>query len=407
MNKEYTLLIGLIGKEIMKRYWTPLYKHVNANPDLIKTVPGFLLNHDKVVFYFGKTHLAIEYYGPERITETIAEKVVKFSYFDYTQSNENFLESIIGFKYDSTAGIPFSLPYFSDDLILPTNKGIDKMLELGWNFSAQSSITGFNIGNFTVVEKSFTRIINALFFDADDNGLKTRHIKWIDFLPLTIDDSGSEYDKIAVNLRAYSPQLAEHDAHLKYPLPDDQDYKYSKLPQINRFIELAGNKNSSETTLTRFLAKKENQFILSMAFLAKEIHAELKCEWQSENKDIIKPDFFVVTPNGYANIVEFKLPYTKSKTVVGKHNRESLSAEINSYIAQTRTYKQYFNDPNNRKWFEEKYGFKVHHPRRILVIGRRFDFKHEEWREIISEFNNLEIMTYDDLTDGVSAQFYK
>ena len=93
--------------------------------------------------------------------------------------------------------------------------------------------------------------------------------------------------------------------------------------------------------------------------------------------------------------------------MVGSENRETFSAWLNSYISQTRVYKTYFEDPNNRKWFETKFGFKVHNPRRWLVVGRRNDFDSDVWREIISDYNDIEILTFDDLIDGVVVQFYK
>lgn len=120
-----------------------------------------------------------------------------------------------------------------------------------------------------------------------------------------------------------------------------------------------GNSENSEPTITSFLAQQENHFILNMGFMGTGVHSQVKCEWQSEEKDEIIPDFFVVRANGYADIVEFKLPKVKRNTVVGRNNREQFSAEINSYIAQTRVYRSYFEDPNNRRWFEKKYGFKV------------------------------------------------
>ncbi|HHQ4541724.1 TPA: Shedu anti-phage system protein SduA domain-containing protein, partial [Aeromonas veronii] len=176
--------------------------------------------------------------------------------------------------------------------------------------------------------------------------------------------------------------------------------------QINRFIETWGNKNSSETEITSFLAKDENRFILTMNFRAKQAFPELTCEWQSENKQAIRPDFFVVKPDGYADIVEFKLPFVKGKTIVGGVNRETYSAWLNSYISQTRVYSSYFDDPNNRSWFERKYGFKVHKPRRILVVGRRTDFDSEIWREIASDYRDIDIINFDDFVDSVLAQFY-
>jgi hypothetical protein len=174
-----------------------------------------------------------------------------------------------------------------------------------------------------------------------------------------------------------------------------------------QFIELINSQNIGETVITNFLAKNENKFILTMHFGAKDIYDELICEWQSEERNNIKPDFFVLQTDGYANIVEFKLPIIKSKVIVGKNNRETFSSEINSYISQTRVYETYFDDPNNRKWFENKYGFKVHKPKRILIVGKRTDFKSEEWREIKADFRNIEILTFDDLIDGTVAQFYR
>ena len=49
-----------------------------------------------------------------------------------------------------------------------------------------------------------------------------------------------------------------------------------------------------------------------MGFLAKEIHPQVICKWQSEDKPSIQPDFFIERPNGYSDIVEFKLPNTKN-----------------------------------------------------------------------------------------------
>lgn len=92
---------------------------------------------------------------------------------------------------------------------------------------------------------------------------------------------------------------------------------------------------------------------------------------------------------------------------MGSENRETFSAWLNSYISQTRVYVSYFDDPNNRRWFEEMYGFKVHKPKRYLVVGRRVDFKADVWREIQADFRDLEIITFDDLIDGVKAQFYQ
>lgn len=404
-KKERSLVLSLMNG-ISEHYWLPLRNYLNENKELIKTFPALLIDQEHIILYIGHTHLAIEYFGKEQTEQLPESKKITVTHYDFTESKTNFFEEIIGFKFDSTLGdFTFPLMPFSEDLVYPTNKGMDKLIELKWNWMAQDSIMGINSPGFHVTEGQFSRVVNARFFDADENGLKTRHIKWLDFLPLKIEDETEKTHVLKVSLNELK-SLIEHDANYIYPLPPKEDYKFNKLPQINRFIELVGNKKITEPQLTKFLELPENKFILTMGFLSKEIHPQINCEWQSEERENIIPDFFIVRPNGYADIVEFKLPNLKSKSIVGKTNRETFSAEINSYISQTRVYKEYFEDPNNRKWIEEKHNFKVRYPRRILVIGRRWDFSSDEWKEIIDDYKDIEIITFDDLTDGVVTQFY-
>ncbi|MNV95547.1 hypothetical protein D3C71_1904470 [compost metagenome] len=100
------------------------------------------------------------------------------------------------------------------------------------------------------------------------------------------------------------------------------------------------------------------------------------------------------------------MPSLKGSTIVGTENRETFSAEINSYISQTRVYAKYFNDPRNRDHVLYKYGVKVLYPKRWLVVGRRWMFDNDNWREIENEFRDFAIRTYDDLIDGVVSQLY-
>lgn len=406
LPKAETDLVLSIMNGISQNYWLPLFKYLEEKPELIKTFPAFILQQEQIVIYIGRHHLAIEYFGAELTNELPKSKAVKVTHYDFADSKTNLFDEIVGFKFESTA-MPHTMPLppYSDDWVYPTNKGMDKLIELKWNWMAQNSIMSINGPGFHIQKGQFTRIVNARFFDADENGLKTRHIKWIDFLPMEIHNETEKTHEIKVSLTELA-SLVEHDAHYQYPLPPKEDYKFNKLPQINRFLELVGNKLTTETKLTKFLEQKKNQFILTMGILSKEVHSQLICEWQSETKNGIQPDFFLVRPNGFADIVEFKLPDLKSKTVVGKSNRETFSAEINSYISQTRVYKEYFNDPNNRKWVEENHNIKVKHPKRILVVGRRWDFSNDDWKDIIDDYKDIEIMTFDDLTDGVVSQFY-
>lgn len=398
-------LTHFLSFKIAEEYWQPLAIHLKNNEIFRDTFTKFLLNPEKVIIYLGKTHMAIEYLGDPQGSLDSCE--LKIQLVDYTTSTNALIDEIIGFEYDDCSSHKFRMPLppFTEDLILPTNRGMEKLRELKWNFGAQNGVIGINTCGVGTTIDCFHRIINGLFFDDGPQGLKTRHIKWLDLIPLTLDDSHLDRDELKINI-GHLKELVEHDVQYQYPLPATADYKYNKLPQINRFIELIANRDNSETDITSFLEKPENQFILSMGFLGKKIHAQLEFQWQSANIPSIKPDFMIEKSNGFADIVEFKLPDLKGAAVVGKINRETFSAEINAYISQTRKYKTYFEDPNNRVWVKKVYGIQVHYPKRILVVGRRADLKTDEWREIINDYRDVEIMTFDDLIDGVVAQFY-
>lgn len=143
-SAHYDETIGMAFlQELMKHYWSPLYHYLNENPELIKTVPGFLLDHEKIVVYVGRTHIALEYIGSEVLEELKSEGRLELQYHDYSTEECNFFEKIIGFEYDSTFDVSLPLPPISEDLLLPTNRGWDKLSGLGWNFAAQSSIMGF------------------------------------------------------------------------------------------------------------------------------------------------------------------------------------------------------------------------------------------------------------------------
>jgi hypothetical protein len=385
-------------------YWKPMYEAVQANPELLKDFPGFLLNRKKLILYMSRTHIGVEYMGPERIDSLPESHVTDFQVFDYSNMDCHILDEIVGFDY-SGGNFRMPLPAITPDLVLPTNAGADELQRQGWNWAAESMVLGFGIAGFEVPKRQFTRLVNARFFDATaDGGLKTRHIKWLDLIPCEYDDSATETDSFKLWLEPYL-KFAEDDLHVNYPIPEE--FRHVRLTQMNRFVEFIGNKTNTEPEITRLLASEDFRFALKMRFSANEIHAECNCEWQSEQRAAIKPDFFVVGTDGYADIVEFKLPELSASVVVGSNNRETFSATINSYISQTRVYRDYFDDPNNRAYVKTTFGFDVYKPKRYLIVARRWDFNTREWREIAADHQDLIILTYDDLIDGVVVQFYK
>jgi len=400
---EYKDFVIKVGQWLMKNYWGPLYKAVKASPQLLETFPGFLLKPEMLVYYMGRTHIGIEYVGPERISTIPGVGTLEAKIFDYSLKDCNLLEEIIGFDYGEGA-LSMPLAPITEDLVLPTNAGADELERLNWNWTAQSMILGFNTACVEAPVGQFTRIINARFFDATpEGGLKTRHIKWLDLIPCKYDDSGDTLDEFSIWFDPFL-KLVEFDNQATFPIPTD--FRLARLQQMNRFVEFLGDKDNDEPAITKLLASEDLRFVLRMRFATRDVFPECICEWQNDDRKAIKPDFFVVGADGYADIVEFKLPEIKGSVIVGTENRETFSAVISSYVSQTRVYRDYFDDPNNRAYVKEKYGFDVYKPKRHLIIGRRWQFSNSEWRKIAADYSDLTIHSYDDLIDGVVMQFY-
>ena len=393
-----------ICDKFAKDYYGELWRIIKENPHLKKTFPAFLLNPEKIIYYFGKTHLAVEYFGNTLQSKYKSGYNLEVEYRDYTK-HEHFIEEILGFKYDGTSGTFMPLQGTIEGIFLPTNEAFNILVNNGWDFAAQSAIIGMNISSLKFETNTTTRLINCFFYGTDKHGLLVRNIKWLEVFPLKVDDfDGNNELFTIISLWPNIKKQALLDSEYIYPQPTE--FKEEKLVFLNRFIEMLNSSSINEHTITSFLSNQENQFLLKMAFFATEIHPEKKCEWQNEGRAPIQPDFFVTMPDGYSDIVEFKLPLIRSKAIVGRSNRESFNAEINSYISQTRVYQEYFNDSLNRKYIESRHGIKVLHPKRWLVIGRRWMFLSDYLKKIEHDYKDLVIRTYDDIVDGIRSQLY-
>ncbi|WP_339259316.1 Shedu anti-phage system protein SduA domain-containing protein [Lysinibacillus sp. FSL K6-3209] len=394
----------LLGNMLMENYWRKLWSLLEENPDLKRNFTKFLLNPEKVIFYLGKTHWGVEYIGNANSKEISSEHTVEVKILDYSKE-DNLLTDILGIDYSKQTGIVMPLPEYNEDLVHPTNEAMDIMLENGWNLAGQSMLIGFNVGGFELQEGTFHRIVNGFFYGTNRSGLVTRNVKWLDLFPLKIDDMDVGVDEFTFYMWPNLADVIMHDAHFQYPRPSG--FREEKWFSLNRFVELISSKDTSEPQITTFLAEPENQFILKMAFMGKNISPECELEWQSEDRKAIRPDFFIEGSNGYSDIVEFKLPNLKNiNSIVGRENRETFSAEIHSYVSQTRDYEYYFEDPKNREFAEEKHGIKVYYPKRILVMGRRWMLDTPDWRRLENDYRNIMIKTYDEVIDLVLSHLY-
>jgi hypothetical protein len=76
---------------------------------------------------------------------------------------------------------------------------------------------------------------------------------------------------------------------------------------LNEFIEFINLPDVSEPQITKFLSDTQKYF--NWLFGVNELHPEvlLECQYATD-KDHLKPDFFPIRMDGYADLMEFKLP---------------------------------------------------------------------------------------------------
>ena len=397
---------GLLTEHLRLHYWKKLRELVENYPELRKTMPGMLVSPDRLAVYLGDTHIAVEYFGPPYVPDNVSDGT-QVTFTDY-RAQGDLISNIVGMSFE---GASFKLPLEARELywnlFLATDRdAITLMMDNGWDMSAENMAFAMNTGGLSLPKNDFARMVNCFFYATEGGRLRTRRIQWIDFFPLTITDIDEETEEYGVRLWPEMEKVVDHDARLEYPRP--ALFEHERLALLNRFRELILTPGITEPQITAWLAQPANHYILKMSLPAVSVLDQRKCEWVSDPaRDPIIPDFFAVRANGYADIVEFKLPELKGAAVVGKMNREAFSAEVSSYVAQTHFYKEYFDESVNRKYVKDVHEIQVYHPKRVLVMGRRWHFENPVWMSVASSFPDLTILTYDDLIDSVAAQLYQ
>jgi hypothetical protein len=130
------------------------------------------------------------------------------------------------------------------------------------------------------------------------------------------------------------------------------------------------------------------------------MHAQIHLE---RSDGYLIPDFLLEHVSGLCDIMELKLP--NAAVVAGTTNRRRYSAGVHEAAAQSRVYRDYFDEAAKRKWFEQKYKLRAFKPRTILVIGRDSAFRDAlEKRELETALHDYRILTYDDLLRIARAQ---
>jgi hypothetical protein len=206
----------------------------------------------------------------------------------------------------------------------------------------------------------------------------------ITFAPLNfLNTYGILDDASAKGGRIY---LANVQKPLQLPL-----FFQEEIEELNWLIN---KPNVIEDDLQRFFEAHQH-FLLGSDY--KNLHSQVVLTDNTEHEMI--PDFFVERiGTNYSDIIDLKKP--NEKLIVGSENRRGFSANLSSALNQLREYRNFFEIPNNRDAFYNRYGFRAYRPKIMVIMGRSRDFYNEiERTQILDEYKHVQVMTYDDILE--------
>ncbi|UQO32620.1 hypothetical protein [Burkholderia cepacia] len=407
-----TSMESVISSLFLKR----IRELATQDKQFLKNVPGFLINPKSITVYWFDEHFAISFEGNDREKSLDERRNPDFYH------REHFSEHKKTYAFSAVTGV--DLKKSSEEGYLPamvalsiisgkisgrgflfSESTLTDLLGLGWRIETLNTtgmIVGFN--EYAIPRKESFNFQNIFIFQKiDGKGVTSHHVKWLEIIPYQLGfDSNGEINDIQG-----SPSILEkaaNDAGFKeFFIP--KSYEQIKFHAINRFIELWGYASTKETTITRFLGDDRHKFLLSMNFGARALYSEVTCLKCDSSGEAVRPDFFIEKANGLCDIVEFKLPRVTKPMVVGAKNRRRFASWLGAHLAQANAYRRHFLDARHRMDMKKKYGIEIEIPMITIIIGRRSDIT-AEVRMLLTDYPGINIMSYDELVDGVVAQLY-
>lgn len=372
-----------------------IYDLLQDKPEIRSTLNPAFPFPKEIRFGLLRRYLVVEYVGPEQPEDDFFKATSAFynNIFDFLGIDISHLhyktmpmQNVPGIRvFDEIEDRVEDINFFLGD-------AIDVLCDYSYRFFYETECSCFGgILDFNDAQKPFY-ISNSTFFWTDDAGnLKVRRVDFLEAWPL---ENGSWI---------YPTQPSKlADLILACPVPN-YDIKLNK--KLNEFIEFVGDSSRGETQITKFI--EENPEILQLGLGVTNLNPQILLEWQYHSeKPSLKPDFMPVGIDGYADILDFKLPTLKSQPIVGSSTRSHPSFEVDSALAQIDEYEEWCSQEVNQQWLLKTKHIRVNHPRKYLIIGHSKDFSPEE-RQKLRKRRGAVIITYDELIAMARFQLYR
>lgn len=377
----------LIG-ELNDNVFNNIYNYLRENPEDREYLnPAFPFPR-KVRIGLLDGYLVVEHVGPNEDHE---DDISTEFLYDPTKTMYDFLE--MDFSHlKAFPRIPCNNSV--ENMVFFLGDSIDYLTDYFYDFTQIPEDFCLN-GILDITQSDVPCVLNnCTFFWSDSAG--ALRIKHIDLLELFPYQDGNCVYHTEPSLIYFSNYIISN----KVPT-----YRVELHNALNHFIHLISLQDTSEPEITKFLS--DHPGILQISFGQNRLNPQVELFWQYDaERSSLKPDFLPEKMDGYCDIMEFKLPYIKSKPLVGNDHRTHPSYEIDKAIAQLDEYEEWFSQELNRTWLTEAHGIKVLNPVRYLIIGHSKEFSAEGRRRLRNTRNTV-FFTYDEFIEMARYQIYR
>lgn len=393
MNKNFVESLKNKVNQLNDFTFRKIYDFLQKHPEIRSTLNPAFPFPKEIRFGLLKEYFVVEYVGPEQQEEDYFRATCDFydNIFDFLKVDISHLDyKTIPMQNIPYLGILDEIENRVENINFFMGDSIDFLCNYSYKFFPDENACLGCVLDLENAQKPFY-ISNSTFFWTDKVGnLKVRRVDFMEVWP------------VRNNYWVYSTQPNKlADLILACPVPS---YDIKLHQKLNKFIELVGDLSKGETQITQFI--EDNPEILQLGLGVTDLNSQILLEWQyPSEKPNLKPDFMPVGFDGYADILDFKLPNLKSQPIVGSITRSHPSFEIDNALAQIDEYEEWCSQEINQQWLLKTKNIKVKYPRKYLVIGHSKDFSADN-RQKLRKRREAIIMTYDELITIARSQLY-
>lgn len=388
-------MVEEIGDELNELVFPALAEALQAVPRLRSRLSPAFPFPQKLRVGVTSTHLCVEFVGPEDPNDPSFD-------VEGVWAPDGTVLDFLGVDLSATrVPMPIPHPHPLENMRFFLGDSMTMLGDYMYDVVANPSdlmLNGFL--DFTANRQEPTFVSNTAFLWSDaDGAIRVRHVDFMELIPIVEQEDG----RVGWGYRTRESMRDDMVPFLlHYEVPR---YDVALHRTLNAFIELVHAADATEPRITKYLS--EHPEILQLAFGCDALNPQTLLEWQYEtDKDNLQPDFMPVKMDGFADILEFKLPWLGGKPVVGTPTRTKPSAEVDAALAQIDEYAEWCDDEVNRRWLEEDKGIRVYAPMTYLVIGHRKDLSAED-RQRFRKRRNAIIYTYDEFVEMTRMNLYR